>query len=96
MLGQFSSAQRFAVLASYMVTAGIDFVEQFAQWRWSSVQQIATAQHVIPNGDALDKILRYETTIERQLGRSVDRLERLQRRRQGEMIPPPASVHLTR
>src|ERR1700680_1659106 len=96
MLGQFSSAERFAVLASYMVTAGIDFVEQFAQWRWSSVQQIATAQHVIPNGDALDKILRYETTIERQLGRSVDRLERLQRRRQGEMIPPPASVHLTR
>src|ERR1039458_464783 len=40
--------------------------------------------------------LRYETTIERQLGRSVDRLEQLPRRRKGEMLLPPVSVRLTR
>jgi hypothetical protein len=30
MLGQLSSKERSAVLVSYMVTAGIDFVEQLA------------------------------------------------------------------
>jgi len=35
------------------------------------------------------KILRYETTIERSLGRAYDRLERLQRRRKGEPVLPP-------
>jgi hypothetical protein len=38
----------------------------------------------------------FPVAMERQLGRTVDRLERLQRRRQGEMTPPPLSVHLTR
>ena len=41
-------------------------------------------EHLLPNREALDKILRYEPTIERSLGRALDRLERLQRRRKGE------------
>jgi hypothetical protein len=96
MYQQLSSEERSSVLASHMVTLGIGFLEQVAQWRWAAVQEIAIAQHSIPNGDALDKVLRYETTIERQLGRTVDRLERLQRRRQGEITPPPVSIRLTR
>jgi len=50
--------------------------------------EVAIGQNAIPNREALDRILRYETAIERQLGRAVDRLERLQRQRKGEMIPP--------
>ena len=88
---EFSSA-----LASHIVRHEIRLLEELAQSRGAAFNEIAIAQHVIPNGDALDKVLRYETTIERQLGRSVDRLERLQRRRKGEMIPPPVSVRLTR
>jgi hypothetical protein len=45
--------------------------------------KVARGQYVIPNRDALEKILRYETTIERSLDRALDRLERLQRRRLG-------------
>ena len=93
---QLNSKLRSSLLAMFTVRSAIIFLEELRQSRNTSVREIAIAQHLIPNGDALDKILRYETTIERQLGRSVDRLERLQRRRQGEMIPPPVSVRLTR
>jgi hypothetical protein len=93
---QLSPQERSWVLSSHAVRYGISFFEELAQSRCAAVLEIAIAQHVIPNGDALDKILRYETAIERQLGRTVDRLERLQRRRKGEMIPPPVSIRLTR
>jgi hypothetical protein len=53
-------------------------------------------RQAIPNRDALDKILRYESAIERDLNRALDRLERLQRRRKGELIPPPLNLHVTR
>jgi len=46
--------------------------------------------------DDLDKILRYDSAIDRNLGRAYDRLERLQRRRKGEPVPLPVSVRLTR
>ncbi len=38
--------------------------------------------------DATDKILRYESHLDRQLYRAMDQLERLQRRRKGENVPP--------
>jgi hypothetical protein len=92
---QLSPQERSSLLAIFTVNSAIILLEELRRSRNTSVREIAIAQHVIPNSDALDKILRYETTIERQLGRSVDRLERLQRRRQGEMVPPPLRVHLT-
>lgn len=96
MLEQLNSEERSSVLAPHIATAAIGYLKQLARWRFSSVLEIAVAQHVIPNSNALDKILRYEPAIERQLGRSFDRLERLQRGRNAEMIPPPLSVHLMR
>jgi hypothetical protein len=50
----------------------------------------------IPESNALDRVLRYEASAERRLARALDRLERLQRRRNGEMVPPPVSVRLSR
>jgi hypothetical protein len=41
--------------------------------------RIVYGQHLIPNRDALENIVRYETTIERSLDRALNRLERLQR-----------------
>jgi hypothetical protein len=92
---QLNPKLRSSLFALFTVRSAIIFLEELRHSRNTSVREIAIAQHVIPNSEALDKILRYETTIERQLGRSVDRLERLQRRRQGEMVPPPLRVHLT-
>jgi len=53
-------------------------------------------RQLIPNDCEVDKIIRYGTAFERQLSRSYDRLDRLQRRRRGELVPPPVSVRLTR
>ena len=49
----------------------------------------------LPAKEAMDKILRYETTIERQLYRAMNQLERLQRQRKGETLPPPITVELS-
>jgi hypothetical protein len=55
--------------------------------RTRKVREAVLARHVIPNRNALDVILRYQSGIERDLGRAVDRLERLQRRRRGRAGP---------
>ena len=49
----------------------------------------------LPPKEAVDKILRYETAIGRQLYRAMNQLERLQRRRLGDIAPPPISVELS-
>jgi hypothetical protein len=46
--------------------------------------------------DATDKLLRYEAHLDRQLYRAMDQLERLQRQRKGENVPPPLNVNLGR
>ncbi len=47
------------------------------------------AANVLPSAAVLDKILRYEGALDRQLYRAMNQLERLQRRREGEDVPPP-------
>jgi hypothetical protein len=49
----------------------------------------------LPTSESSDKILRYETTIERQLYRAINQLERLQRQREGESVPPPIQIDLS-
>jgi len=50
---------------------------------------VARKEEPIPSRDALDRILPYETAIERGLNRAVDRLERLQRRRKENQFSRP-------
>ena len=50
----------------------------------------------LPSANATDKLLRYEAHLERQLYRAMDQLERLQRRRKGENVPPPLNINLGR
>ena len=49
----------------------------------------------LPLSADLDRILRYETTIQRQLVYAISQLERLQRARKGEHVPAPVSVRLS-
>ena len=49
----------------------------------------------LPSKEAVDKILRYETAMERQLYRAMNQLERLQRMRRGELIPPPVNIEVS-
>ncbi len=46
----------------------------------------------IPSRHELDRLLRYEGAIERQLYKAVNQLERLQRLRAGDNVPPPLQV----
>ena len=50
----------------------------------------------LPPVEASDKLLRYEAHLDRQLYRAMDQLERLQRQRRGETVPPPLNVNLGR
>lgn len=46
----------------------------------------------IPSRDELDQLLRYEGAIERQLYKALNPLERLQRLRFGDSVPPPVEI----
>jgi len=59
-------------------------VEPTSEMRRANVRELAYDQHAIANSDALDKIIRYEASIDRNLSRTLDRLERLQSRRREE------------
>ena len=54
--------------------------------------KISCEQQTIPNCDAMEKVIRCETAAEKSLSRALDRLERLQRRRKGEAVPPRLSL----
>lgn len=56
--------------------------------------QVTQQLGVMPQKLELDRFLRYETTIERQLYKALDRLERLQRMRKGDFVPPPIEGNL--
>jgi len=43
----------------------------------------------LPSAVATDKLLRYEAHLDRQLYRAMDQLERQQRQRRDENVPPP-------
>ncbi|MCM8794582.1 MAG: hypothetical protein NC819_02100 [Candidatus Omnitrophica bacterium] len=46
-------------------------------------------------GPDLDKIIRYEASLDRQLYKAISQLERLQRRRKGEELPAPVVLEET-
>jgi len=46
----------------------------------------------VPSKGELDRLLRYEGTIERQLYKAMNQLERLQRMRAGDNVPAPVEV----
>jgi hypothetical protein len=97
MANDLSEEEYSVVLSWFTISNAIEFIEQGRQVRTSNVREVTTAEDIIPSGEALDKLLRYETAIERSLNRAQDRLERLQRRRRsGEAVPPPLNLKLTR
>jgi hypothetical protein len=60
-----------------------------------SEEDARQAAAVLPSAETLDKILRYETKLERQMYRAMAQLERVQRLRRGEAIPAPLSVEVS-
>jgi len=94
-LKKLSLEQRSRLLAMQTVTNVISQFEELADRRYINVEEAARGKHAIPNSEVLDRLLRYETTIDRALNRALERLERLQRRRLRQPLLPPVSVHPT-
>ena len=63
--------------------------------REAAEEEARQAAAVLPSPEVLDKILRYETKLERQMYRAMSQLERLQRMRQGEAVPPPMTLEVS-
>jgi hypothetical protein len=52
------------------------------------------AAAVLPSDEVVEKIMRYESALHRQLYRAMNQLERLQRRRRGEHVAAPVVVEV--
>jgi hypothetical protein len=48
----------------------------------------------LPSDEVVEKIMRYESALHRQLYRAMNQLERLQRRRRGDDVPAPVVVEV--
>jgi hypothetical protein len=55
---------------------------------------VRSARRILPRAAALDKIQRHETMLERNFSRTLGQLERLQRLRKGDFVPPPIRIDL--
>jgi hypothetical protein len=71
------------------------YLKRECEEREDKEEEARQAASVLPSSDVLDKILRYETTLERQLYRAMHQLERLQRMRQGEFVPAPVTMEVS-
>ena len=52
-------------------------------------------RHSVPEASRLDRLLKYEITLDRATDRVLTRLERLQRMRLGQPVPPPINLTVT-
>lgn len=67
--------------------------------RWAenkeAVRQARRVASVLPSLPVMNRVLRYETKLERQMYRAMAQLERMQRLRRGEAVPAPLSVEVS-
>ncbi len=57
--------------------------------------ELESLRRLVPESPALDRLLRYEASLERAFDRTLNQLERLQRMRLGQPVPPPVKVELS-
>jgi hypothetical protein len=74
--------------------AKLEAFEEYAQEREKLKRDAEVRSFSLPPADATDKLLRYEAHLDRQLYRAMDQLERVQRQRSGESVPPPLNINL--
>jgi hypothetical protein len=61
----------------------------------ASKLELESLRRSIPEGPQLDRLLRYEKAILREIDRTLNQLERLQRMRLGQLVPPPINLNVT-
>ncbi len=77
------------------IDAEIKRIENYER-RYTSIRseklKIEKLRSRIPDSPALDRLLRYETTLDRAIDRTLTQLERIQRLRLGQPVPPPIKL----
>ena len=73
----------------------IESQERRCRKREAAEEEARQAAAVLPAPEVLDKILRYETKLERQMYRAMSQLERVQRIRCGEALPLPLTMEVS-
>ena len=53
-------------------------------------------RRLVPESPSLDRLLRYEASLDRSFDRTLSQLERIQRIRRGQPVPPTLKVELSR
>ena len=95
---RFESGQIALALAehSYDIKQSPTELGEFESAPLSSAEIDSMTDHLfLPSKEELDKLLRYEAMINRQLNHAIAELERLQRRRNGESVPALISVDIS-
>jgi hypothetical protein len=82
-----------AVLAEAMSKAELNVFmrEEEARQLQSELDQYRRT-HTLPDGEILDRVNRYETTLERSLFRTLHELQRMQAVRDGHVVPVPVAL----
>jgi hypothetical protein len=66
---------------------------------WKAIQkekaQYQTSAAVIPGQEVSDRLIRYEAHLSREFDRTLNQLERLQRIRKGQPLPPQFDVKIS-
>jgi hypothetical protein len=75
--------------------ADVRWLQNKCAKREAAEEEARQAAAVLPSPEVLDKIMRYESTLQRQLYRALAQLERLQRMREGEAVPAPMMMELS-
>jgi hypothetical protein len=89
-------------LAEHHRTQTLKFLDQKIGWlrtQWmdseehdEQLEDVRQAASMLPPAAALDKIGRYEAMLRRQIERAPNQLDRLQRIRNGEVVPAPLAI----
>jgi hypothetical protein len=58
--------------------------------------QAESLSRSVPENSTLDRLFRYETHLNRDFDRTLVQIERLQRMRLGQPVPPPINVNLSK
>jgi len=62
---------------------------------WASKLELESLRRTVPEGPQADRLLRYEAALSREIDRTLNQLERTQRMRLGQPVPPPINLNIT-
>jgi hypothetical protein len=73
----------------------ISWTMEKCELRENTDEESHQAADILLSAENLEKLLRYETSLQKKLYRAMNHLERLQRHRLGENVPPPQILEIS-